>query len=538
MKPFTLNIRGNLLRVERPMIMGIINVTPDSFWEGSRAADADSIAGRAATMIADGVDIIDLGACSTRPGAETCDAATEEARIAVGIEAVRSVSADIPLSVDTFRASVARSAVEHGADIVNDISGGDLDPEMMPTVASLHVPYIMMHMRGTPATMQSMCDYPEGVVTEVVADLSRKIERFRLAGVADIIADPGLGFAKTVGQNYELLRATAEIEDLLGTSLAQIDAYPAARNHSSRSPRGYNGSQYSGSRQRRGNTARPRRKSRRRGPRDCQSNLSNPSLSTMLTAFTLRDLLDVLLMGLLLFYLYRMMRESGTINIFYGILAFLGVWVLASQILEMKLIGSVLDKFMSIGLLVLVIIFQDQIKRFLVELGDHKRWRFLRNLFHHSHDDSEARNRKYVLPIVYACMNMAKSKTGALIVIQEEVPLDQYEKTGDMIDARINTRLIENIFFKNSPLHDGALIIADGRIKAAGCILPVSHDVNVPRSLGLRHRSALGIAQATDAFAIVVSEETGNISMAHRGKLTTRLSTADLEHRLSQALSK
>lgn len=217
MKPFTLNIRGNLLRVERPMIMGIINVTPDSFWEGSRAADADSIAGRTAAMIADGADIIDLGACSTRPGAETCDAATEEARIAVGVEAVRSVSADIPLSVDTFRASVARSAVEHGADIVNDISGGDLDPEMMPTIASLHVPYIMMHMRGTPATMQIMCDYPDGVVTEVVADLSRKIERFRLAGVADIIADPGLGFAKTVGQNYELLRATAEIEELLRT---------------------------------------------------------------------------------------------------------------------------------------------------------------------------------------------------------------------------------------------------------------------------------------------------------------------------------
>lgn len=217
MKPFTLNIRGNLLRVERPMIMGIINVTPDSFWEGSRAADPDSIACRAAAMIADGADIIDLGACSTRPGAETCDAATEEARIAVGVEAVRSVSADIPLSVDTFRASVARSAVERGADIINDISGGDLDPEMMPTVASLHVPYIMMHMRGTPATMQSMCDYPEGVVAEVVADLSRKIERFRLAGVADIIADPGLGFAKTVGQNYELLRSTAEIEELLGT---------------------------------------------------------------------------------------------------------------------------------------------------------------------------------------------------------------------------------------------------------------------------------------------------------------------------------
>lgn len=259
----------------------------------------------------------------------------------------------------------------------------------------------------------------------------------------------------------------------------------------------------------------------------------------MLDAFGLRDTLDIAIMALLLFYLYRIMRESGTINIFFGVLAFIVVWVFASQILEMKLIGTVLDKFMSIGLLVLVILFQDQIKRFLVELGDHKRWRFLRNIFHHAHkDESAGESRKNVLPIVYACMNMSKSKTGALIVIQEDITLEQYEKTGDMIDANINTRLIENIFFKNSPLHDGAMIIADNRIKAAGCILPVSHDSNVPRSLGLRHRSALGIAQATDAFAIVVSEETGNISVAHRGKLTTRLSSTDLEHRLSQAFSK
>lgn len=259
----------------------------------------------------------------------------------------------------------------------------------------------------------------------------------------------------------------------------------------------------------------------------------------MLDSFGLRDALDIIIMALMLFYLYRIMRESGTINIFFGVLAFIVVWVVASQILEMKLIGTVLDKFMSIGLLVLVILFQDQIKRFLVELGDHKRWRFLRNLFHHTHGgDHEAETRKLVLPIVYGCMSMSKSKTGALIVIQQEISLEQYEKTGDMIDAIINTRLIENIFFKNSPLHDGALIVADNRLKAAGCILPVSHDANVPRSLGLRHRSALGIAQATDAIAVVVSEETGNISVAHRGKLSTRLSSADLEHKLSNALLK
>ena len=137
------------------------------------------------------------------------------------------------------------------------------------------------------------------------------------------------------------------------------------------------------------------------------------------------------------------------------------------------------------------------------------------------------------MPIVYACMNMSKTNTGALIVIEQSVPLESYERSGDNIDANVNSRLIENIFFKNSPLHDGALIIAHGRIKAAGCILPVSHDTNVPRHLGLRHRSALGISQATDALAIVVSEETGSISVAHEGKLSTRLSITELEHRLS-----
>ncbi|MCH5345708.1 MAG: diadenylate cyclase CdaA [Muribaculaceae bacterium] len=257
----------------------------------------------------------------------------------------------------------------------------------------------------------------------------------------------------------------------------------------------------------------------------------------MLLSFDFRDVLDIAIMGLLLYYLYKIMKESGTLNVFFGVLAFIVVWVFASQILEMKLIGTVLDKFMSIGLLILVILFQDQIKRFLVELGDRNKWlvvRIFHDLFRHKDKgDTKERMQQYVLPIVYACMNMSKSKTGALIVIQQSVPLDSYEKSGDMIDALINSRLIENIFFKNSPLHDGAMIIAKDRIKSAGCILPVSHDSTIPRSLGLRHRSALGISQATDAFAIVVSEETGNISVAHRGSLSTRLTSTELEHRLS-----
>lgn len=256
-------------------------------------------------------------------------------------------------------------------------------------------------------------------------------------------------------------------------------------------------------------------------------------------SFGIKDALDIILVASLLYYLYRIMKESGTINIFFGVLAFIAVWVVASEILEMRLTGTILDKFMNIGLLVLVILFQDQIKRFLVELGSHRRWRFIKKLFSLKKTDADVANTDHqrLMPIVYACMSMAKTKTGALIVLERNVTLENYENTGDIIDAAVNSRLIENIFFKNSPLHDGAMIISNDRIKAAGCILPVSHDTDIPRALGLRHRSALGISQATDAVAIVVSEETGNISLAYRGNLDVKLSNTDLEQKLSTLMA-
>lgn len=250
--------------------------------------------------------------------------------------------------------------------------------------------------------------------------------------------------------------------------------------------------------------------------------------------FGIKDIFDIFIVALLLYYLYKVMKKSGSINIFYGVLAVISLWIVASEIFDLKLIGSILDKFMSVGLLILVILFQDPIKRFLVELGSNKRWRFISDMFKH-HKDKDDEKKQWIMPVVYACMSMTKSKTGALIVIQQKIPLDKYENSGDIIDAKINSRLIENIFFKNSPLHDGALIIANNRLVSAGCILPVSHDTNIPRSMGLRHRSALGIAQATDAIAVVVSEETGNIAVAHNGKIKSKVSTTDLEKYLSSA---
>ena len=251
--------------------------------------------------------------------------------------------------------------------------------------------------------------------------------------------------------------------------------------------------------------------------------------------FTIKDAIDILVVAVLLYYVFRLMKESGTLSIFYGAMVFIVIWLIASEIFKLRLIGSILDKFMSIGLLILVILFQDQIKRFLTEMGSRRRFGLLRKMLRHK--DEEAFDvRRIVMPIVYACMSMSKSKTGALIVVQGTIPLDQYARSGDIINAEVNTRLIENIFFKNSPLHDGAMIISGNRIVAAGCILPVSHDTSIPHSLGLRHRSALGIAQATDAMAVVVSEETGKISVAYRGKLDSRLSSTDLEQRLTEML--
>lgn len=205
MTPFTLNLRGRLAEYSRPVVMGVLNVTPDSFYSGSRAQTHADITRRARQLVADGADMLDIGAYSSRPGADDVSADEELRRLEAGLSAVReAVGYDIPVSVDTFRDDVARRAVEWGADIINDISGGLLDEDMFETVADLHVPYILMHMRGTPATMQTMTDYTD-VVADVIGELSHKLSRLEELGVADVIIDPGFGFAKTLDQNYRLL---------------------------------------------------------------------------------------------------------------------------------------------------------------------------------------------------------------------------------------------------------------------------------------------------------------------------------------------
>ena len=251
----------------------------------------------------------------------------------------------------------------------------------------------------------------------------------------------------------------------------------------------------------------------------------------MFFSFGIKDIIDIVLVAFLMYQIYKIMRSSGTLAIFSGIVSILVVWLIVYEVLGMRLIGGILDKFISVGFLVLVILFQDDIRRFLVALGSNRGWRFFFNFFKKKAISSE--EEKYIAAVVLACINLTKRKTGALIVIQRVMDLSSYMETGERFRADVNARLIEVVFFKNSPLHDGAMIISENEIKAAGCILPIAYHAVIPKEMGLRHRSGLGMSIETDALVIIISEERGSITVAHNGKLSIDITAEDLQQILS-----
>jgi diadenylate cyclase len=247
----------------------------------------------------------------------------------------------------------------------------------------------------------------------------------------------------------------------------------------------------------------------------------------------LKDIIDILLVAFLLYGTFKLMKSSGALSIFTGVLSFVALWVLVSYVFEMRLMGAIMNKFISVGAIALIVLFQNEIRRFLVMLGSRRRWQMISNFFSLKKvpkDKSDA----FIMQLVLSCQEFSKKKTGALIVLEGNTYLGEYIHSGERLDAILSGPLLENIFFKNSPLHDGALILSDYRIKAAACILPVAHDDTLPKKLGLRHRAALGISQVTDAKAIVVSEETGIISLAYMGELQRNLTIEDLERLLTE----
>ena len=245
------------------------------------------------------------------------------------------------------------------------------------------------------------------------------------------------------------------------------------------------------------------------------------------------DILDVLLVGLLFYGLYYLVKGTNAIKIFFGIVAIiLGLKIVTA--LHMELLSYILGAFVNVGFIALIIIFQPEVRRFLLGIGNTKIADSFKNLIaglglRYKEEDSTDLNS-----ICEACASMSQDKVGALILLTQENNLNEIIETGVSIDAIISKPLIENIFFKNSPLHDGAMIIRHKHIVAAGCILPVSHDLNIPKELGLRHRAAMGVSQETDALAIIVSEETGGISAAYKGQFHLRLTAEELERILTK----
>lgn len=248
------------------------------------------------------------------------------------------------------------------------------------------------------------------------------------------------------------------------------------------------------------------------------------------------DVLDIVLVAFLLYEMYNLLRGTAAINIFLGIVAVLLFWRLVTA-LEMELLSKIFGGFISVGFIALIVVFQPEIRRFLLLLGtpytlDRIRsrlffWRI--NIKHQPKTNIEA--------IVKACQSMSESKTGALILLAKKNELKQFVDTGQRIDGVISTSLLENIFFKNAPLHDGAVIIERNKIRAARCVLPITRNRNFPSNYGLRHRAAVGVSEQSDAIVLIVSEESGKISYAKGGALHLHLTPTQLRNYLNSEFS-
>jgi len=255
-----------------------------------------------------------------------------------------------------------------------------------------------------------------------------------------------------------------------------------------------------------------------------------------LESFRFLDILDLLLVGILIYQFYRLMRGTSTINIFVGIVSIYLLWKLV-KLLKMELLSELLGAFISVGVIALIVVFQPEIRKFLLMLGtpDFLRKNSRRFLFWKFNFSSGL--HLDIDPLLYTCQRLSTNHTGALLIIGRHNELGQFAESGTELNARISSELLQSIFFPNAPLHDGAVIIAHNKIKAAGCILPVSANKNLPSHLGLRHRAAAGVTEVSDAVGIVISEETGKISIVEQGNIREDISSDQLKNLLNEAFS-
>ena len=247
--------------------------------------------------------------------------------------------------------------------------------------------------------------------------------------------------------------------------------------------------------------------------------------------FRIVDVLDILIVAVLLFELYKLTKGTAAVKIFWMLALIYVIWKVVA-FFHFTMLSDLMGELINVGVLAVIILFQPEIRKFMLYIGDGRLMRFFSERF--AKQSKKTDYAKEIEEVKEACRHMSATKTGALIVFARQTPLDEFLNTGELIDAKPSAELLENIFFKNSPLHDGAVIIKNHRITAARCILPVSKNRDLPQEVGLRHRSALGATEFTDAVAVVVSEQTGNISVCHNGEMTRDLTSSTLRQMLDE----
>lgn len=258
-------------------------------------------------------------------------------------------------------------------------------------------------------------------------------------------------------------------------------------------------------------------------------------LNILFIHFGITDAIDILLVAIILYLLYNMVKGTSAVNIFIGLALIYVVWIV-TKAFELKLLSSLMGKFVNVGVIAIMVVFQQEIRKFLLYIGSNEfiRSRNWRNILKFNINKAEEGIELDVDELITACFNMSETKTGALIIISRKSDLKFYINSGEKVDSALTARMLENIFFKNSPLHDGAVIIINNRIVAARCVLPVTEKENFPANYGMRHRAAVGITETTDAIAISVSEQTGAVSLTTHGEINAGLTREKLRFLLEK----
>jgi len=259
---------------------------------------------------------------------------------------------------------------------------------------------------------------------------------------------------------------------------------------------------------------------------------------SLFSGFRLLDVIDILLVAIIIYYIYSLIRGTIAVNILIGVALFYAIYWVVKE-MHMRLLTEIFGGFISVGSIALIVVFQQEIRRFLLHIGKNislKRKKVLWSFFVNKKEVNQDIDEN-IKPIVEACRSMAKTRTGALLVFSKYFDEEYYQSSGEYIDAQISKRLLESIFHKNSPLHDGAVVIVDFKIMTASCVLPLSDSEDLPLQFGLRHRAAIGVSEVSDAVAVVVSEETGEVSFAKDGNVNMNLSFEELSELLREELA-